>query len=212
MGILLDLIIILILILCIFLGYKKGLINVGFNLFAFVLSLLISIVLYSPITNFIINNTQLDENIEEIVIKNITKENEESEENNNGISAYIQGYAKDITENAQNAVTESVARTIAINVIGICVMIVIFIITRLLLLIIRSIADIIANLPIVKQFNKTGGVLYGILKGLIIIYVILAIAFFIVSVNGNSQLYSIIESSIITKVFYNNNIILNILF
>lgn len=212
MGIVLDLILVAILTLCIFWGYKRGLINVGFSLFAFVISLLISIILYAPITNFVIANTELDDKVEEIVLKNITKEEQNNEENNHGISAYIQNYANDIATEAQNAVAETTARTIAINVIGIGVMIAIFIITRVLLLLLSSIADIISNLPIVKQFNEIGGVLYGILKGLLIIYVILAITFFIVSVNGNTQIASLIESSYITKVFYNNNLILNILF
>ncbi len=209
MGIVLDIIVVAILTLCIFLGYRRGLVKVAFSLFAFIASLLISIILYWPITNFVINNTQIDENIEAIIVKNT---NEEETQENTGISTYVRNYAENMVSETQDAVVETAARAIAINIVGIGVMILIFVVTRLLLILLGSVANIISNLPIIKQFNEIGGIIYGILKALIIIYVILAILFFIVSVNGNTAITSAIESSYITKMMYNNNIILNILF
>ena len=91
-------------------------------------------------------------------------------------------------------------------------MIVLFIVTRILLVFVRFITDAIASLPVIKQFNKLGGALYGLLKGLFIIYVILAIMFFIISLNGGNNLFNMIDKSIIGKMMYANNIILKVLF
>ena len=63
-----------------------------------------------------------------------------------------------------------------------------------------------------KQFNELGGALYGAITGLIAIYVILAIVFFVVSINGFEYINEAIDMSIITKYLYGNNIILNIFF
>ena len=51
--------------------------------------------------------------------------------------------------------------------------------------------------------------LYGLIKGLIIIYVILTILFFVVSINENGIISNAIENSYITKFLYENNIIVN---
>ena len=68
------------------------------------------------------------------------------------------------------------------------------------------------SLPILKQFNKIGGIIYGIIKALIIIYIILAIIFAITYITGNTTISRAISESYITKIFYNNNILLNLVF
>ena len=83
---------------------------------------------------------------------------------------------------------------------------------RLVLILLTFITDLITELPIIKQFNDIGGILYGVIKALLIIYIILAIAFFIIYVTGNITISEAISNSYITKFFYNNNIILNIIF
>ena len=98
------------------------------------------------------------------------------------------------------------------KLINICAFIGIFIIARLVLILLTFVADIIMSLPILKQFNKAGGIIYGLIKALLIIYVLLAIIFLIIYVTGNNTLSSAISSSFITKFFYNNNIILNFIF
>ena len=68
------------------------------------------------------------------------------------------------------------------------------------------------SLPILKQFNKAGGIIYGIIKSLIIIYLLLAIVFAITYITGNTTISKAISESYITKLFYNNNILLNLIF
>lgn len=49
MGLLMDIILIAILVLNVIIGYKKGLINVIFNICAFLLAIVITIILYLKI-------------------------------------------------------------------------------------------------------------------------------------------------------------------
>lgn len=212
MGFILDIIIIGILALSIFLGYKKGLINVIFNLCAFFIALIITFVLFRPISNIVIKNTQLDDNIKQIVLdKGITEKREVSSEDAN-VDKYVQKYAYNAVTDAKNQAVESMADSIAINTVNIIVSIALFVVIRLLLVFTKSLFSAIAEIPIIKQFNKAGGILYGTLTGLIVIYVILAIMFFIASVSGTSGITALVESSYITRFLYGNNIILNILF
>ena len=75
MGIVFDIVIVAILTICILIGYKRGLVKVAFNICAFVISLLITMILYTPVTNLIINNTNIDDNIEKVIIENTSEEN-----------------------------------------------------------------------------------------------------------------------------------------
>ena len=54
-----DIIIIAIMGLCVFFGYSRGLIKVGVRILSFVISLVIALVLYTPISNYIIENTDI---------------------------------------------------------------------------------------------------------------------------------------------------------
>ena len=67
MNYLIDLILIAIIALFTFIGYKKGLIKVAFGLVSFILAIVISVVLYKPVSNFIINYTPLDDTIESAI-------------------------------------------------------------------------------------------------------------------------------------------------
>ena len=211
MSIVLDILIILIFVASVYTGYKKGIINVGFNLFAFIIAIIVAVILYRPITNIIVNNTGIDESIEKIIIENGVKEKTE-ENKQTGIDSFVQNYAKDIAQGTQNAIVESAARPIAIKVIAIAIMILLFIIARIILIVLKVFTNLLAKLPILKQCNEIVGLIYGILKGLIIIYAILAIVFFISTISGNATLNTIVEKTYITKIFYNHNLILDLLF
>ncbi len=212
MGILLDILLIAILLISIVLGYKKGLINVAFNLCAFIIALIITLVLYKPITNFVIDNTEFDEKIESVIIEKGLSNDEKNTTEDGTLNKYIEEYVMKSVDNTKNEIVKSTATIIAEKTIGIVVMIALFIVIRILLIFAKAIINGIANLPIIKQFNELGGLLYGILRGLVIVYGILTIMFIVISMNNNGIIANSIDTSIISKILYENNIILNIIF
>ena len=210
MGIFLDIVVVAILALNIILGYKKGLINVVFNIVAFLLAIVITLVLYKPVSNIIIQNTNIHENIKEMILKR-SQGTEPKEENieSNDINKYIENSINNMTNEAKTAAREVVAENFATKVVQVITGIVLFILTRAILILLRFVTQTIAKLPIIKQFNTLGGIIYGIIKGLIIIYVLLTIMYLIVSIKGNGNIALAIDSSCITKFLYDNNIIVN---
>ena len=204
MGIILDIVLLAIFALSVFVGYKKGLIGVVFNLCAFLVSLVLTWILFTPVSNMIIKNTQIDDNIKNVIIEKgvivVENNDKENEDEDNQINKYIQEYvSKPIKNTANNAVEEGVA-------IGL------FIVIRIVLIFLKFIAEGIANLPIIKQCNKAGGTLYGVIRGLFIVYIVLAILFFIMSINNAGVIADTINSSIISKYLYTHNIILDLIF
>ena len=214
MGIIVDLIIVGILVLYIFLGYKRGLTGSLLKIVTFLLALIIAFILFKPVSNFIINNTKLDENLESS-IKSMFLEVEENDTSSNmptAMTDYINKVIEDAADDAKTAVVETAARDVAISIINLGVVIVVYIIARIILIFVKGIASLITKLPVIKQFDKLGGIIFGLLKALVIIYVILAIISFVSTVITDSGVIDAINQSFIGKGMYNNNILLEIVF
>ena len=215
MGIVIDIILLAVLLLSIIMGYKKGLIKVIFNLCAFLVAIIITWILYTPVTNLVLEHTDFDENIREVIVeKGVIKvdEKEEDVKEKNAVSEYIKEYVTvPATEKTNNAI-EKAATVIAEKVVAIAVAIALFVVVRLLLILVSFLADALSKLPIIKQCNKAGGIIYGVIRGMFIIYIVLAILFFVMSVNNSGMIADTINSSIISKYLYSHNIILDIIF
>lgn len=198
MGIVVDLIIIAILVLSVFLGYRKGLIKLAISLCATILAIIITAVLYTPVSNLIINTTSIDETVENYIYEKATETIKD--ENNEEIE-------NQIVEDAKNNILPETARTLAINIVNIGVMIVLFLIVRIGLRFVTALANALAKLPIIKQFNKVGGIIYGIIRGFLIIYIALEIISIVGQINPENRINKDINESSIGKILYNNNVI-----
>lgn len=213
MGIILDIVLIAIIALNVFICYKKGLVKLAVGLIAVAAAIILALVFYKPVSNLIIENTELDENIEKAIINNFTSETQEGQEVRYvSVLDYLQKYVDDAVNKTQTEIVTQTAGVMAVKIINVAVLIGIFLLVRVVLLLLTFISDIITSLPILKQFNDVGGVLYGAIKALLIIYIILTIVFFIMCYTSNSTIADAINSSYVTKFFYEHNLLLNILF
>lgn len=204
--VILDIIIIVLILISTFLGYRKGLISLGIHLIAFILALIISFILYRPIGNIIINTTQIDETIQETIEKNIEQivVNEENNTSKDEIT-------NQIIEMARGEMLPQATKQIAYNIVYGATMIILFLILRVCLMLINCIANAIAKLPILDQVNKIGGAIYGVLRGVIITYFTLLIISLIIVVNPQNSLSKMVEETYLVKTMMNNNI-LNVFF
>lgn len=217
MSIIIDLILIGIILLSTFLGYKKGLIGVAFKIVSFIIALIVTLILFKPISNYIITNTEFANNIENAIVEKLSTAeieegqiNEESTDLPNVVVDYINEGIQDTVNQAKDSVVRVVAHNLTETAISIIVMIGIFIITRLILLFAKILLEAVSELPIVKQFNEVGGIIYGIIRAMLLIYVILAIISLTLPMLDETMILSAINNSILTKILYNNNIILMI--
>ena len=58
-----------------------------------------------------------------------------------------------------------------------------------------------------NQFNKVGGIVYGAIRGILVIYVVLLIVSFVGQINPQNKLHTEIQKSFIAKEMYSKNII-----
>ncbi len=202
MGILIDIILIIIILISTFLGYKKGLVKLGAKLFAGILAIIITLILFRPVSNMIIKNTALDEKLENIIVN----KTEDAIDENSKVSdnKYIQGAADNATNQVKEEILPEQAKNISINIINIMSAIILFIVVKIILSIIISLADAVANLPILKQFNEVGGILYGLIRGILIICILILLAGVFNKVNPNNNFGKEISNTYLTKIIYEN--------
>ena len=202
MNIIIDLIIIAIIAFSTFTAYKKGLISLALGLVSFIIAVFVTVILYKPISNFVINATFIDEMLENTIYE---KSNDIMEENTgNEIS-------NKVVDSAKENILPETARTLSINIVQGGVFLILIICVRIALRFVSALANFVAKMPIIEQFNKAGGLIYGVLRGLLIIYMALLLISIFAKIVPENDLYQNIETSYLGKTMYENNI-LNIFF
>lgn len=193
MGMIIDIILLAILILSAFLGYKKGLVKLGAKLLAGIIAIIVIIIIYKPVSNIIINNTSIDEKIENVIIENTTNFIDENSQ-----------VPSEFTSQVTDEILPEEAKSIAKNVVCIITAIILFIFIKIALSIVVSLMDSVANLPILKQFNEIGGIIYGIIRGILIIFIGVLLMGVFTKINPESGLNNEISKSCLTKIIYIN--------
>ena len=218
MSIIIDLVIIAIIALCVLVGYHKGLTGSLLKIVSFVLALIIAFILFKPVSNFIIDKTDWDENLEQAIKQSILKDeektNDETQKENmpEVITDYINNAVEKAGNEAKTAIVDSTAREVAIMIINIAVAIALFIVSKIILLLVKGLANLLTKLPVIKQCDKLGRIIFGILQSLVIIYVALAIISFASPMMSETGIIEGLQKSYIGSTMYNNNLLLKIIF
>lgn len=151
MWIIFDLLIVGIIALSTFIGYKQGLVKAAIKILSFFIAIIVAFVLYRPVSNIVVNNTSIDDNIKNTIIEKIKPEAIEDTEEiivENNLTNKIIGKA--------NNTIEEIANTFSIKLIETGVILLLYIVIRIALKFVSALADLIAKLPLLKQINKTG--------------------------------------------------------
>lgn len=205
MSIVFDIVVIAIVALCTFIGYKQGLVKSGIKILSFFIAIIVAFALYKPVSKLIINNTSIYNNIKNVMIEKIKPEDMDKEQEvdvGDNVALKIMGEATNTIE--------EIAETFTIKLIETVTLLLIFLIAKIALRFVTALTDLITKLPLLKQVNKLGGTVYGIIKGIILVYTILAVVYLITPLLQNN-IAEDINKSIITKTLYNNNLILYII-
>ena len=202
MGILVDIIIVAVVVLSTVLAYKKGLIAQAIKLCAVIIAIIATLLFYRPVANFIINTTNIDETIQNSIYE---RAYEVSTQRKNGEDA-----EKDLIEGTKLAGIQQTSRELSIQIINVGVILILFFGIKIALRFVTALADAVAKLPILNKLNKVGGLIYGILRGIVIVYACLLLINFVGKIDDHSFTHTAVEQSNLGKTMYENNI-LNVL-
>lgn len=219
-GVLVDLVIISIIISNAFWGYRRGLVGVLFKILTFVISIIIMFVLYKPASKAIIEKTSIDEWLTEKISQsiegttlqdgNLLEYDEENSTISKGMVDILNSFITEALNKSASNVVLYVSENLAYGMIKIGTMLLLFMISRFFLIFIRFAAELIGNLPIIKMFNKSGGLVYGVVKGFLTIYVVLAIFSIASPIIQDWGVIDAVQDSTFGSKMYNDNVIINI--
>ncbi len=169
---------------------------------AVIIAVIATLLFYRPVANFIINNTDIDETIQNSIYERAYDVAKQKTNNENPET--------DIVEGAKLAGIQHTSRELSIQIINVAVILILFFGIKIALRFVTAIANAVAKLPILNKLNKVGGIIYGLIRGIVIVYACLLLISFIGKVDDTSVLHKTVEQSNIGKTMYENNI-LNIL-
>lgn len=192
MGIIIDITLLAIVLLSALLGYKKGLVKLGTRLFAGIIAIIVTVIIYKPVSEVIINNTAIDEKIENVIIQNTTNFINDNTQQNQ------------ITNQVKNELLPEEAKNMSKNVVYALTGLILFIFVKIALGVVISLMDFVAKLPILKQFNEIGGIIYGIVRGIIIICICILLIGVFTRINPDNKIEKEISNSYLTKNIYKN--------
>ncbi len=197
-----DIILISIIFLGGFIGYKKGMMDIIIRLIALVLSILLAFILQTPISKAIYNSglgNVINTTIKDGVYKTIGEENTETPSDKD--KTFYTDIVKSITNEEQ---IDSLSESITIKLLKAVSFLIVFFIVQIIVYIIKNLLNIVINIPIVDKLNSLLGMSINLVIVIAIIFVVLMILYLISPMFdfvGNA-----IEQTIITKFLYNNNI------
>ncbi len=196
-------------------GIKKGLVRSIFSLGSLILSLILALTLYTPVSNFMENSV-----VGDYVRLNVYKvfdgrdvETEDPAEAGEALNLpqSLQNTLTDTVDKATDTVRETLAENaagLALKLLGILI---VFVMVRIILWILLKLLDAVAKLPVIRKFNALLGGVMGLVYGMLILYVILALLTFTTTLKTfNKPTELVLESKYISQM-YNQNILLNFL-
>lgn len=207
----LDIILIIILLISAFIGYKKGLVGVLLSIISLILSIVLAIFLQGSVTSYLYDETTIGATIESSIKSTIeieidNKLNTEAEEDER---TFVDMFFD--TEELSTSMVDESANKITMFILKGISFVGIFILVFIICYILRMVLNIVFKLPILNSINKFGGVSLNLLKTLFKIWILLAIIYFVSFVPLVDTINNFIDSSILTKFLYNNNVIVNVL-
>lgn len=195
-------------ILC-FQGYKKGFIKTIFDTLGLVVSFFLSKEFYHFAESFLLKNTKLfvklhdyfELKLSKNVVNNI----------NSKVPLELQKFVNNILINETSDTFGAFVDNISLLIIRSISFVLTFLAIYAILLLVTALINAIMKLPLLNLANRVFGALVGILKSAILLYLIFALAAPLLSFMQDKPLAQAVLNSESSKIFYDNNILLNYL-
>ena len=212
-----GIVILLILILFIWMGYRRGFIREIVSFFFVFLSLSLAWAINPYINDFLISETPVYSTIQETCTDFVQKQSSDLENEMESSSQFIDGLnlpeilRKNIEKNnntenyaelSVNTLTEYVSGYLARTIVNGLSYVLAYILATIGIRIVVYILNLIAGLPILKTANKLPGGLVGFVKGLVFIWILFLILTVLCSTEIGKTSLELIEKDSLLSVIY----------
>ncbi len=221
-----DAVVILVILVFGIIGLAHGFVESVFKILSFFISVFVALKFYPAVAN-ILMKTSLYLSLQASIEKNILKLLQEGEKQvSNTVGSFIESLAlpqfmKDMLAGGSNTdsvlnnqvqIAESISINLATIIINILSVILLFIAVRLLLMLLKYIFTGLAKLPVLKQMDRAAGFAVGIVEGILVVYLLMAVLTLFSSAQWFSQIHNELNRSLLAGYLYENNMLLNAIF
>lgn len=180
-------------------GLKSGFVRAVFHLGYYIISTIAALIFY-PLVSELLMDSALSRYIhDKIILPRVSVDTG---------ALNLPAFLQRVVAEGVDSTTQTIAASLTEMAIKIICFAVVFILVRFGLKFVVKILDSIAKLPLLKQFNKLGGLVVGILNGFVLCYLVLALS----SVFANDKIYQMITNSQFAVKLYENNLLLKLIF
>lgn len=195
-------------------GYRQGFLRTIYRMVQWIL-ILVFITWANPyVSDYLMTHTNISQTIQEKseeYLRQMVEESGTMQEGNEDAFQVVPSVILDKMLEKTN-MYENLANQITNTVIDGISYLLVLVSAVLLIRIIEYILRIIEKIPIIEGMNQIFGLLLGFVKGILFLWVLMAIvAFFAATTTGNAIITYMCESPLL-KWMYENNFILNIIY
>lgn len=108
----------------------------------------------------------------------------------------------DKASTAAGNVGNSVIDVTANSIVSFLTLVIVFVLVFIILSFIARSLDVVEKLPVIKQFNRMGGFLLGLVRGLFINVIIVSVFFILAMFLTGSPINTALQSSVLAPYFY----------
>lgn len=188
-------------------GAKKGFLKTLFKFGSYILSFVFSALFYKPVSKYISELEfvkKFTDSVNDKITLGIAEKSQNALENT---PDFLSEILLEKTKDAGSAISAGV-ENIALNILSV---IVIYFAVKLIFNLLGNMSSKI-KLPVLGGINSLAGTVFGVINAIIIIYLVMMIVVLIAYGEKGYEINNIMQNTYIAKYFYNNNIILKLLF
>lgn len=214
---------IVILAVCVINGVRFGMVRTVFSTFTFIAALILAAV-FSPKLNTTLQESVLykviNERIEETMAGNpaLTEENPDQNSAIEGLP--LPEFIKDaLTENNDESIYSIlgvdtfyhyISAYITRLILRVLAFLLVFIAAVIVLKLLCAVLDAIAGLPVLHTLNKAGGLFFGLINGMIILWILCSVAALFAGTKAGAVINKQISESVVLSIIYNKNLLLTL--
>lgn len=200
-------------------GWYIGFILSFFNIAGYFIAAFITHLYYKTAAVWIASYTQIDERIYNFINDQLKERMEQMDPETLGLTdamstipvAIQEQFLKNWPSLIQRFFTsgvENLVDKVAEMIMNIMGMAVVFIVALILIKIVVAVLNTLAKAPGLKEINRGGGLILGLLKGLLVIFIILAMLTPLIGTNPDHLLSKILLDSRMGSWLYNHNVLM----
>ncbi|MEL7649520.1 MAG: CvpA family protein [Sedimentibacter sp.] len=209
-----DILIIIFVILSCLQGYRRGFIKTLFDTLGVIVAFFASKEFYYIIENFLLDNTKLFVKVHDFFESKMSHGIVESFNNPAHLPAELQNVVSTILNSESSAQLDTFSLfvdNISLIVIRSISFVLTFLIIYVALVLLSNFINVIFKLPLLNLTNRVFGAATGALKSVIILYLVFALSSPVISFMEDGFISQGVLNSESSKIFYDNNILLNYL-